>query len=156
MNISEDALHKLTVRYNFGVRLSMCVEEKKTIYMVSLLGFLFAVCDRYPAVQLLRAPELVGRCPHYTQKFHFILRTPKQAVCIIHGDYPAQITSFADILLGCDIAAECFKLDVVYGLLYSVDQPSIFIRTDGYIVEKDHAMGFEQITGKLLGILARE
>jgi len=156
LDVGEEAIGRIPTRYDFGVcLLGIAGDKDENRGLVSMMAVLTSVCEKYPLVKMLVGVELTGEAPVYTQKFPFIITTPMQAICFLRRDLPPQITSFADILIGCDIAADEYQIDVVYGVLFALDQPTIFVRSDCDVHELDEATGIAQIAGKLNAILAQ-
>ena len=116
-------------------------------------SIIYTVCSKLENVEILRGVELAGNKIKFRQKFDFIIRTPRSVVCVPEITLLNSDDVYAQALVGCDIAAEIFNCEIVYGIYVTHSRGYHLIRSGCDLIEENHVTKHLELAEKLNAIL---
>ena len=110
------------------------------------------VASKHDNVEVSTNVVLIGETIQFSQVFDFIMRTDHALVCLIEATQLGFDVTYARALIGCDIAAERFKMDVVYGIVFTGWTWALF-RSGNDVIHENQVSRLVDMVDKLNAIL---
>ncbi len=138
-------------------------EAKRLQFIGPILS---CVCDLFDGKgKIVMEEDLVGEYLKAHGRFEFMLQRGNKAICIVEAKKEDFDQGMAQDLVGCEVAAELGKLDIVYGIVTNYIQWNFLRSLDDKVEVQVCGMCFTDtgapdlaslkiITGKIYGMLS--
>jgi hypothetical protein len=107
-------------------------KESKRLHFIAPV--LICVCRLFDGdVEFVVEEELRGNFVNANGHFDFMLKRGKKAICIVQAKRDNFEQGMAQVLVGCEVAAEIRGLDIVYGIVTNYIQWNFFRSLNGKV-----------------------
>ncbi|EPZ34517.1 hypothetical protein O9G_001773, partial [Rozella allomycis CSF55] len=131
-NIDNDQLSILTQYLSITTKCFGTVttgNDAKRLHFIAPV--LICVCILFDGdVEILVEEDLIGNFVKAHSHFEFMLRRKNKVVCIVEAKKDDLEQGMAEVLVGCEVAAEIGGLDIVYGIVTNYFQWNFLRRLD--------------------------
>jgi hypothetical protein len=143
----------VTILYKRFIRGKAHIRNERDLELYTMECILSSIVSKRSDVEIFTGINLIGHQIKFSQVFDFVIRTPRKIViCLIDSTCLNPETAYTRALIGCDIAAERFDLEIVHGLLVT-RLMFHFFRSGLDVVEEEKVCGIEDVARKLKAII---